>query len=94
MSLHSYQWPTSPHNPVKPAVRNCAFQLAWHKFQDHHHISSADRRSHYEDVLRAKYVERKSVAEIASETNSTEKAVESLLTRARDAFRESYGADE
>jgi hypothetical protein len=52
MSLHSYQWPTSPHNPVKPAVRNCAFQLAWHKFQDHHHISSADRRSHYEHVLR------------------------------------------
>jgi hypothetical protein len=52
MSLHSYQWPTSPHNPVKPAVRNCAFQLAWHKFQDHHHISSADRRSHYEDALR------------------------------------------
>jgi RNA polymerase sigma-70 factor (ECF subfamily) len=49
---------------------------------------------HYEDVLRAKYVERKSVAEIAAERMDTEKAMESLLTRARIAFRTAYGSDE
>jgi DNA-directed RNA polymerase specialized sigma24 family protein len=34
-----------------------------------------------------------SVAEIAATWNETEKAVESLLTRARAAFREAYGDD-
>ena len=47
----------------------------------------------YEGVLRMKYLDRRSVAEIAAQTGETEKAVESLLGRARAAFREAYGDD-
>jgi RNA polymerase sigma-70 factor (ECF subfamily) len=53
----------------------------------------AELPEHYEAVLRAKYLEQKSVAEIAQERQETEKAIESLLTRAREAFRQSYGTD-
>lgn len=45
---------------------------------------------HYEAVLRAKYLEGQSVADIAAARNDTAKAVESLLTRARQAFRTAY----
>ena len=38
-----------------------------------------------------KYLDRMSVAEIAVACGETEKATESLLTRARAAFREAYG---
>jgi len=41
-------------------------------------------------VLRAKYLEGLSVAEIASARGETPKAVESLLSRARQAFRKVY----
>jgi RNA polymerase sigma-70 factor (ECF subfamily) len=44
-----------------------------------------------ERVLRMKYRDRMSVADIAASCGETEKAVESLLTRARTAFREAYG---
>lgn len=44
----------------------------------------------YQDVLRAKYEERRSVAQIAGAWGTTDKAVESLLTRARQAFREAW----
>jgi RNA polymerase sigma-70 factor, ECF subfamily len=47
----------------------------------------------YEAALRMKYLDRMSVAEIATACGETEKAVESLLTRARAAFREAYGDD-
>jgi RNA polymerase sigma-70 factor (ECF subfamily) len=49
---------------------------------------------HYERVLRQKYLDRQSVAEIAAEWSDTEKAIESLLTRARAAFREAYGPED
>jgi RNA polymerase sigma-70 factor (ECF subfamily) len=45
---------------------------------------------HYEAVLRAKYFEQQSVQAIAASRNDSPKAVESLLTRARQAFREVY----
>jgi|SRR6516165_6043965 RNA polymerase sigma-70 factor (ECF subfamily) len=45
---------------------------------------------HYEAVLRAKYLEQQSVAAIAENRNETPKAIESLLTRARAAFRDAY----
>jgi RNA polymerase sigma-70 factor, ECF subfamily len=45
----------------------------------------------HEGVLRAKYLEERSVAEIAADSGESAKAIESLLTRAREAFRESYG---
>jgi RNA polymerase sigma-70 factor, ECF subfamily len=49
---------------------------------------------HYEGVLRSKYVDGLSIAEIASGSGDTPKAVESLLSRARQAFREVYDKDE
>lgn len=47
-----------------------------------------------EAVLRAKYLEQRSVAEIAVLWSTTPKAVESLLSRAREAFRAAYGMPE
>ncbi|MGL4463522.1 MAG: RNA polymerase sigma factor [Planctomycetia bacterium] len=44
----------------------------------------------HEAVLRAKYLDGWSVARIASEWCESEKAVESLLTRARAAFRDGH----
>ena len=44
----------------------------------------------YEAVLCAKYLEQQSVDQIAALRNETPKAIESLLTRARAAFREAY----
>lgn len=46
----------------------------------------------YEAVLRAKYLDQRAVAEVAAEWNESVKAVESLLARARAAFREVYEA--
>jgi RNA polymerase sigma-70 factor (ECF subfamily) len=45
---------------------------------------------HYEAVLRAKYLDQQTVDQIAADRNETPKAIESLLTRARQAFREVY----
>lgn len=44
----------------------------------------------YADVLEWKYVLEMSVAEIATRLGRSAKATESLLTRARDAFREAF----
>ena len=44
----------------------------------------------HEAVLRAKYLDGLSVAEIAASWSTTPKSVESLLTRAREAFRDLY----
>lgn len=44
-----------------------------------------------ERVLRMKYLDGHTVAEIAAIGGETEKAVESLLSRARSSFREAYG---
>ena len=51
----------------------------------------AELPERYEAVLRMKYLERMSVADMAAARGETEKAVESLLSRAREAFREAYG---
>lgn len=45
---------------------------------------------HYEAVLRAKYLDQLTVEAIATARGDSPKAVESLLTRARQAFREAY----
>lgn len=47
---------------------------------------------HYGDVLEWKYVEGLSVKEIAARMETGPKAVESLLTRARNSFREAFSA--
>ena len=45
---------------------------------------------HYREALEAKYIDRQSVRDIATARRTSEKAVESLLTRSRQAFRESF----
>jgi RNA polymerase sigma-70 factor (ECF subfamily) len=45
---------------------------------------------HYREALEAKYVQGASVRDLAALWHSTEKAVESLLTRARKAFRATF----
>jgi RNA polymerase sigma-70 factor (ECF subfamily) len=45
---------------------------------------------HYETLLRAKYLNQMTVAQIADLRGESSKGVESLLTRARQAFREAY----
>jgi RNA polymerase sigma-70 factor (ECF subfamily) len=45
---------------------------------------------HYREALEAKYLDGKSVRDMASASNVTEKAMESQLTRARKAFRETF----
>jgi RNA polymerase sigma-70 factor (ECF subfamily) len=49
---------------------------------------------HYESALRAKYLDGLDVASIAAERGTSVKAVESLLSRAREAFRAAYQARE
>jgi len=44
----------------------------------------------YEAALRAKYFDQLSMAEIARDWNESTKTIESLLTRARAAFRDCY----
>jgi RNA polymerase sigma-70 factor (ECF subfamily) len=44
----------------------------------------------YRYLLTAKYIENRSIDEIASEIKKSYKATESMLTRARDAFRKKF----
>jgi len=55
-------------------------------------VSLALRRlpEHYARVLESKYIEGLAVAEIARRDGSTESSVESLLTRARQAFEQAF----
>lgn len=53
-------------------------------------VALAALPAEYERVLRGKYFERRSVSEMAVELGRTPKAVESLLNRAREAFRVEY----
>ena len=46
----------------------------------------------YEVVLRAKYLEKQTVDEMAAALGESSKTIESRLTRARQAFREVYEA--
>jgi RNA polymerase sigma-70 factor (ECF subfamily) len=50
----------------------------------------AELPERYEAVLRAKYLDQHSVQAIAAAWSETPKAIESLLTRARQAFRDAY----
>jgi RNA polymerase sigma-70 factor (ECF subfamily) len=54
----------------------------------------AELPERHEAALRAKYLEGRAVADIAADWQETPKAVESLLTRAREAFRAAYGNPE
>lgn len=45
---------------------------------------------HYRQALEAKYVEGRSVRDMATAGHTSEKAIESLLTRSREAFRATF----
>jgi RNA polymerase sigma-70 factor (ECF subfamily) len=53
-------------------------------------LAMAGLPERYQAALRAKYEEQLSVAEMAAREQTTEKAVESLLSRARRAFKQAY----
>lgn len=53
-------------------------------------VALAALPAEYELVLRGKYFDRRSVSEIAVEQGKSVKAVESLLSRARESFRAAY----
>jgi RNA polymerase sigma-70 factor (ECF subfamily) len=53
-------------------------------------LALAELPERYELALRMKYFERRSVAEMTAATGDTVKAAESLLARAREAFRAAY----
>lgn len=53
----------------------------------------ASLQTRHELVLRAKYLDGRTVNDIAIDWGESPKAVESLLTRARDAFRMAYDTD-
>lgn len=53
-------------------------------------ITMSQLPPHYREALEAKYVEGRSVREIADGARISEKAAESLLTRAREAFKATF----
>ncbi len=53
-------------------------------------VALANLPERYERALRAKYFDRLSVEQIAAAWGESPKAVESLLTRARQAFRDAF----
>jgi RNA polymerase sigma-70 factor (ECF subfamily) len=77
----------APHSPAERPLesRDRAEQIA---------RALAALPDRYEAVLRAKYLEQQGVAQIAAAWNETPKAIESLLTRARQAFREVFQQQE
>ena len=46
----------------------------------------------YRQALEGKYLDRRSVRDLAQDCNLSEKAMESQLTRARKAFKEAFTA--
>src|SRR5262245_53268586 len=71
--------------PAKPQAAETHWRVA---------EALAELPEHYERVLRMKYLDGRTVDEIAAAEAETPKAVESLLTRARAAFRTAYGSAE
>jgi RNA polymerase sigma-70 factor (ECF subfamily) len=55
-------------------------------------VTMSQLPAHYREALEAKYVSGRSVRDLAALWQQTEKAVESLLTRARKAFRATFVA--
>jgi RNA polymerase sigma-70 factor, ECF subfamily len=91
------------HERVRPPLHSLNGQDKARAAADHANDAETSARiaralaalpEHYEAVLRAKYLEQQSVADIAAERRESEKAVESLLTRARQAFRDVYSQEE
>ena len=69
----------------RPEIRSALESLTVQSILDH-------LPARYGDVLEWKYIEGLSVAEIGERLNVGTKAAESLLTRARVAFRDAFAA--
>lgn len=67
-------------------------ELADKELTHHVHLALDHLPPDYAHALEWKYMERLSVKDIATRLDRTPKATESLLTRARNAFQESYEA--
>lgn len=67
-------------------------QLLRHELARRVHLTIDHLPPHYAAVLEAKYTDGLSVKEIAGRLEMTPKAVESLLTRAREAFRDAFSS--
>lgn len=73
-------------------VDAAAAEAVAHEHEQSEHIAATldGLLERQESVLRAKYFDGLSVAEIADAWKESPKAIESLLSRARDAFRERF----
>lgn len=89
--------PTPSSLAMEPAVDGLVWVAALALDVEEQSVRVAEALSalpdQYAAVLAAKYLEQRSVKEIAEAWNQTAKAIESLLTRARTAFREVYGQE-
>jgi RNA polymerase sigma-70 factor, ECF subfamily len=66
--------------------------LARQETRDMVNITMSQLPVHYREALEAKYVHGRSVRDIAQDAGASEKSIESLLTRAREAFRVTFTA--
>jgi RNA polymerase sigma-70 factor, ECF subfamily len=76
----------TPWNDADKAI-DASAQL---ETSEHVALTLAELPPQYRELLQAKYGVGESVAEIAENSGKTPKAVESLLSRARDAFRKRF----
>jgi RNA polymerase sigma-70 factor (ECF subfamily) len=80
-----------PERPLRDAAaRPAADAAAARERAEQVARALAELPERYEAALRAKYLDGQSVLEMAEAGGETPKAVESLLTRARQAFREAF----
>ena len=74
-------------------AKDAALDLLRSSFEETRQMVSATMSQlpeKYRAALEAKYLKGNSVRDIAATTGQSEKAMESLLTRAREAFRETF----
>jgi RNA polymerase sigma-70 factor, ECF subfamily len=76
--------------PANDAARDPEAALLRREAADRVHVALDALPEHYSRALEWKYLERLPVAEIATRLDLKPKAAESLLTRARSAFRQGY----
>jgi RNA polymerase sigma-70 factor (ECF subfamily) len=92
--FRSRQRRNGPAPPPRPTAAPADAELERREQAERVARTLAGLPDHYEAVLCAKYLEQRGVAEIAADWGETPKAVESLLTRARQAFRAAYEQQE
>ncbi len=87
---HRRRWLREPKEALSDATDRSRVAGQAIETQELLALTLTELPARYEAVLRAKYQDQLSVAEIAVRFGDTQKAIESLLSRARDAFRKVY----